>query len=109
MSDIIKTFLSGGIFVATISYIGNNVDPILAGLLSGLPIPIVSTYFITDKKAPKYVLNLVYTGLLAQFATILYYILYDYRKDVSKNVGILISMSVWFFSVLLIYFYQKYK
>ena len=109
MTDILKPFLSGGIFVAFISYIGNIVDPILAGLLSGLPIPIVSTYFISDKKAPEYVLNLVYTGLMAQFVTVLYYVLYDLRKNVSKNMGIVISMSTWFILVFIIYLYQKYK
>ena len=109
MADILQPFLSGGIFVAVISYIGNKVDPILAGLLSGLPIPIVTTYFISDKKAPKYVLNLVFTGLLAQFVTILYYLLYDYKKGVSKNMGIIISMSIWFISVMIIFYYQKYK
>ena len=35
MNSIIQSFLAGGSFVAIINYIGNHVDPIFAGLLSG--------------------------------------------------------------------------
>lgn len=109
MSYLVKPFLTGGLFVAGISFIGNKVDPILAGLLAGLPIGLPSTYFISDKKAPKYVLNLAYTTILLTIVTILYTFIYVIKHNTDKNTGIIISMSVWFVLVSLIYIYQKYK
>ena len=108
MNSIVQSFLAGGSFVATINYIGNHVDPIFAGLLSGLPIPIITTYYIKDSKAKNYVLNLVYTGLAATIVTIIYGILFVWTNNVTKNQGIIIAISLWFLFITLMYYYQKY-
>ena len=57
MNEIIKQFLIGGTFVSGISYMANYVNPVLAGLLAGVPIGLPSTFFIqqpTRKKQQKY-------------------------------------------------------
>lgn len=104
MEEIIKQFVIGGAFVSGISYVGNYVNPVLAGLLAGLPIGLPSTYFILNStKAKAYVSNLVLTTILLTFVTCLYYYLYVHTGNVSKNMGIAFSMSIWLIGVVLIW------
>lgn len=104
MSEIIKQFIIGGTFVAGISYIGNYVNPVLAGLLAGLPIGLPSTYFILNStKAKDYVSNLALTTILLTMVTCLYYYLYAHAGYLSKNMGIAFSMSIWLLGVVLIW------
>jgi len=104
MEEIIKQFVIGGVFVSGISYVGNFVNPVLAGLLAGLPIGLPSTYFIlNDTKAKAYVSNLALTTILLTIVTCLYYYLYAHTGNVSKNMGIAFSMSIWLIGVVLIW------
>lgn len=109
---IIKEFLIGGTFVAGISYIGNYVDPLLAGLLAGIPIGLPSAYFILNKqKSKEYVRNLALTTIVLTFVTILFYFTFV-KYDFDKNVGITISMGIWLIIVLILWktrFVEKIK
>lgn len=104
MSEIIKQFIIGGTFVSGISYIGNFADPVLAGLLAGLPIGLPSTYFILNStKAKAYVSSLALTTILLTMVTCLYYYLYVHAGYLSKNMGIAFSMAIWLIGVVLIW------
>ena len=110
MEEIIKQFVIGGVFVSGISYVGNFVNPVLAGLLAGLPIGLPSTYFILkDTKAKSYVSNLALTTLLLTLVTCLYYYLYAHTGTVSKNMGIAFSMTIWLIGVVIIWKIQTTK
>ena len=101
--QIIKEFLIGGTFVAGISYIGNYVDPLLAGLLAGVPIGLPSAYFILSKqKSKEYVRNLALTTIVLTFVTILFYFTFV-KYDLDKNIGIAISMGIWLLIVLILW------
>jgi hypothetical protein len=104
MEEIIKQFIIGGVFVSGISYVGNYANPVLAGLLAGLPIGLPSTYFILNStKAKQYVSNLALTTILLTFVTCLFYYLYVHAGYMSKNMGIAFSMSIWLIGVVLIW------
>ena len=104
MEEIMKQFIIGGVFVSGISYVGNYVNPVLAGLLAGLPIGLPSTYFILNStKAKQYVSNLALTTILLTVVTCLFYYLYVHAGYMSKNMGIAFSMSIWLIGVVLIW------
>ena len=110
MEEIIKQFIIGGVFVSGISYVGNYVNPVLAGLLAGLPIGLPSTYFILKStKAKQYVSSLALTTILLTFVTCLFYYLYVHAGYMSKNMGIAFSMSIWLIGVVLIWQLRETK
>ena len=110
MEEIMKQFIIGGVFVSGISYVGNYVNPVLAGLLAGLPIGLPSTYFILNStKAKQYVSNLALTTILLTFVTCLFYYLYVHAGYMSKNMGIAFSMSIWLIGVVLIWQLRETK
>jgi hypothetical protein len=110
MEEIMKQFIIGGVFVSGISYVGNYVNPVLAGLLAGLPIGLPSTYFILNStKAKQYVSNLSLTTILLTFVTCLFYYLYVHAGYMSKNMGIAFSMSIWLIGVILIWQLREIK
>ncbi|GAG78500.1 unnamed protein product, partial [marine sediment metagenome] len=78
---LFKEFLIGGTFVAVISGLGNYVDPLLAGLLAGVPIGLPSTIFIIGKtKSKAYVINLTIAVIMLMIVTFLFYYIYI-KKD----------------------------
>ena len=105
-SEILKEFLIGGTTVAGISYLGNYVDPILAGLLAGIPMGLPTIYFIQQAKAEAYIRNLSFTTVLLCITTLLYYYLFV-KLNVGKNIGIVYTMSFWFISIIAIYYIEK--
>lgn len=104
---LIKEFLFGGIMVSSISFVSKFVDPILAGLLAGIPIGLPTIYFISKDKATPYITNLSLTTFILLVFTLIYYYLYT-KKKWSKNITILYTMLIWFISVVIIYIIQKY-
>jgi hypothetical protein len=109
MEEIIKQFVIGGVFVSGISYVGNFVNPVLAGLLAGLPIGLPSTYFIlTSSKAKDYVSSLALTTILLTIVTCLFYYLFVHTGYLTKNIGIVVSMTIWLTGVILIWQYKTH-
>lgn len=106
MYEIIKQFLIGGSFVSGITFLGNYVDPILAGLIAGIPIGLPTIYYVKSSKAHTYIKNLSVTTILLSSVTLLYYYLYVHLKW-DKNSTIIFTMTIWFIVVLLIYWFQK--
>ena len=111
--EILKQFVTGGVMVAGVSYLGNYVDPILAGLIAGIPIGLPTIYFITGKAAIPYIRNLLITTYLLCFVTTLFYVLYTKLKW-DKDRALLVSMITWIIVVFIIYqlehnykFYKK--
>ena len=104
MYEIIKQFIIGGVFVSGISYIGNYVNPVLAGLLAGLPIGLPTTFFIQNStKAKNYVTYLAITTILLTTVTCLFYYLYVHAGYMSKNMGIVSCMTIWIVGVVIIW------
>ena len=106
VGEILKQFAIGGTMVASISLVGNFVDPILAGLLAGIPVGLPTIYFIQNSQALPYIKNLSITTFLLLFVTLLYYFLFTKIK-MDKNYTIIPTMGIWFLAVFVIYFIQK--
>lgn len=104
-TSIIQQFLIGGTTVATISYLGNFVNPVLAGIFASVPIGLPSGYYIATSKAPGYYKNLLLmtTGLLlATGVTTL--LITEY--NVSKNMSIVGGMLTWAMYGAIYYIYN---
>ena len=92
-----KEFLIGGTTVVAISYFGNNVDPLLAGLLGGIPLALPSLYFVTgDQNVKSVSTTLLFSTFLLFLTVVTFYVLhYSKRADIPKNKSLVIAMSVW--------------
>ena len=107
VSKILKEFLIGGGMVAGISYLGNYTDPILAGLIAGIPIGLPTIYFIQQSKAIPYITNLSLTTILLCVVTLAYFYIFVKLKW-GKNISIAYTMIFWFLAVMVIYYIQKH-
>jgi uncharacterized membrane protein (GlpM family) len=92
-----KEFLIGGTTVSAISYVGNNLNPVLAGLIGGIPIALPSLYFIKNDRNIKLVSTTLLVSTLLLFATVVvfYYLRFIRSPGLSKNQAIVQSMLVW--------------
>ena len=106
IGEVLKEFAIGGTMVASISLVGNLVDPVLAGLLAGIPVGLPTIYFIQKSKALPYIKNLSMTTFLLMFVTLLYFYLYA-KVKMDKNYAIIPTMSIWIVVILIVYFVQK--
>ena len=99
MSEYIQYFFIGGSILTGLSYIANEIDPVLAGLLGGIPIALPTLYTITGKKRiSKYIDNLVVSTFLLFFVTLIFYICNQQYKY-KKNNCLCTSLLVWFLTI----------
>lgn len=101
----VKEFLLGGTMVAAISYLGNSVNPLLAGLLGGIPIALPSLYFVQGTHNIKVVSTtlLVSTFLLFTTVVIFYYLHFVKQSGESKNKALIWSMVIWLIITLILW------
>lgn len=106
IKDIVIQFIIGGSTVALISYLGNFVNPVLAGIFASIPLGLPSGYYIASSKAPAYYKNLLImtTGLLMATA-ITSILVIEYKVD--KNTSIIAGMLTWAIYGAIYYFYQQ--
>ena len=99
----LKDFLIGGFALATISFIANNVNSALAGLIIGIPLGVSLMLFIVGhKKIIEYNATHTISLLLTFFLTVLAYYLYIFFKF-SKIKTVIICLSIWIVTVLILW------
>ena len=103
MGDYLKSFLMAGSVVAGIEYLANEVDPALAGVLSGIPISIPSILLV--KKASDSKEFIWDASLMITLLTVITYLTwYLYvKQNVEKETAVAISMSIWGVFAILYY------
>jgi len=103
MGDYLKSFLMAGSVVAGIEYLANEVDPALAGVLSGIPISIPSILLV--KKASDSKEFIWDASLMITILTVITYLTwYLYvKQNVEKETAVAISMSIWGVFAILYY------
>ena len=103
-----KEFLLGGTMMALVTYFGNNVDPILAGLIGGIPLTIPSLYFVRDNENLKMLSTTLIFSTFALFVIVgVFHYLYVIRTPgVTKNRAILYSMSTWAVLTFAIWYFK---
>ena len=94
---LLTEFLIGGVAVSTISYFGNHLSPVLAGLIGGIPIALPSLYFINNDRNIKLVSTTLLVSSLLLFITVVvfYYLRFIRSPASSKNQAIVQSMLFW--------------
>ena len=99
-------FVLGGTTVSGISYLSNQMSPLIGGIFGGIPIGLPSSILINDKKVVSYLENLSFMTIILSIVTILAYYFIRYKK-MNKNKAILISMGAWFLLAALYYIFRR--
>ena len=95
MSEYIKSFLYGGIFIALIKYFSTKVSDKYAGALAAIPIGLLATFFLQNDNKKK----VYYTGYLisvfvlfivslVMFLSTIYFI--NTKVNIITSIGILL-------------------
>lgn len=106
--SLLQNFIIGGLIVASISYIGTELDPLLGAIWWSFPISIIPTLFFmqkhgkTNQYIAKFTLSTTYALVLLVISTAVlsYYIKQsktDLIKPIIKTTGIWLVASVIFF------------
>ena len=100
-----KEFLMGGTMMAAVTYFGNNVDPLLAGLIGGIPLTIPSLYFVSGNSNLTLLSNTLIFSTFALFSIVglFHYLYVVHSPGIPKNRCILYSMILWLVLTLLIW------
>lgn len=98
----LKEFIIGGSFLATISFIANNVDAGIAGLLVSIPFGILIIYFIAEEpKIIEYTITHTISAIILSISSIAFYYFYMV-KGIHKNTTIIISLFIWIIVLYLV-------
>lgn len=112
MKDLMKyvsTFIIAGGTVSGISYVGNLINPIAAGVISGIPISIPSTLLIKGKeKQNQFIWSAFLMVTLLAFITGLCAYLMIYIK-MNTPLAVFISFFAWVIGAVIYYFYKVKK
>ena len=95
MNKILKHFFIGGILFSFLSYIANQVDPIIAGLITGLPVGLFTIYFVMDyNTSQQFAFVDLFSCLLMTLVTLIFYYIYTIKK-IPKKRALFFSISLW--------------
>ncbi len=113
MANIMKyleTFLISGATVTGISYVGNNMNPLAAGIISGVPISIPSMLLIHGKEnRSKFIWSaFVMVSFLAVITGLCAFLFIKLNLTAAMAVGV--SFFSWCFGAYIYYLYiMKHK
>lgn len=103
--EYIQTFIIAGTTVTGISLLGNEFNPALGGILSGIPISIPSMLLINSvARQKKFILSANIMVALLSVVTCLCWYLYN-RAGWKNYQAVALSIFVWFLGGLVYYFY----
>lgn len=103
----VETFILSGLTVSGISYVGNNLNPLAAGIISGIPISIPSMLLIKGRQNQQQFIwsafimvsfLAIITGLCAFLFT---------KMKMSANASVAISFVSWCIGGYIYYLYIK--
>ena len=105
MPNLIQTFLIAGTTVAGISYVANNLNPLAAGIISGVPISIPSMLLIKDRSSQKKFIwsAFVMVSFLALVTGLCAFLMHNTVLSDVKSV--LVSFAAWITGALMYYMY----
>ena len=100
----LQTFILAGSTVSGISYLGNTMNPLLAGILSGIPISIPSLLLIKNEKSGKeFIFAASIMVTIVWLITILCWYLYVKQK-LSVKKSVIISIICWLLCACIYYY-----
>ena len=110
--NLVQNFLMGGAIVASISYIGTFMDPLLGAIWWSFPVSLLPTiYFMKkNKKNNKYIAKFTLSTTFALILLLISCLCLSYF--ISRETGLLIpilkSAIIWLISSIIFYFTIKY-
>ena len=105
--SLIQTFILSGLTVTGISYVGNNLNPLAAGIISGIPISIPSMLLVNRREDQK---KFIWSAfIMVSFLALItglcaYLVIY---QNMGSIPSVIISFLSWCAGALLYYFYLR--
>ena len=106
MTTYIQPFVTGGLLVAGIKYLSNNVNTKLGAIFGAAPIGLMSSYYITHLESAKTYSHNYFIMLIV--GVILAFSYHNFlNNNVTKNKSILYSIALWFIIGFVLYNYTN--
>jgi hypothetical protein len=106
---LIIPFLLGGTIISSVKFAATNLNnPALSAIIGGLPIGLLSIYFLSSEKSIDYAQNYFYVTLALSSAIIIFYSIHVHT-NLHKNSVLLIAIFAWIILVLIRYKISQYK
>ena len=108
IENLVQTFFISGAIVSSINYIGNQYSPLVAGIVSGVPISIPSMLLIDGrKKQTAFIWSaFIMVSYLAIITGLCAYLMEE--TNLSGAACVVISFIAWIFGAFLYYMYLLY-
>ena len=107
--EYLKSFFIGGIIISSTKYVSNNISPKLAPLICGIPLGIISAFFLNNYSDKiKFYEGYIYTSIILALIVCFIYILSKYFQKFSTNSINIISLIGLFLWIFLSYFAIHY-
>lgn len=95
LKELFIPFVIGGSVITTVKFMSTRLDiPALAAIFGGLPIGLVSIYFISSENSIGYAHNYFYVTLILSISIIFFYLLRIHTK-MDKNFALSIALLTW--------------
>ena len=102
LQTLIYRFFIGGFILSGATYLANNSNPLIAGILVTIPLELVSLFFIEEKKLYSYAISILIMSIATVVPVLYYYIIHP-LKLMPGYLEILSSFCVWLIVGILLY------
>tara|TARA_B100000886_G_scaffold220664_2_gene153389 strand:+ start:25530 stop:25889 length:360 start_codon:yes stop_codon:yes gene_type:complete len=113
-STLIYRFIIGGIILSGSTYLANNSNPLLAGILVTIPLELVSLFFVKEHKLYSYARSILIMSIATVIPVLYYNIIHPlrimpYRVEIITSfiVWLLVGISLFYFMPTTIYYQDK--
>ena len=104
-STLVYRFIIGGIILSGSTYLANNSNPLLAGILVTIPLELVSLFFVKQHKLYGYARSILIMSIATVIPVLFYNIIHP-LKVLNTNVEIVLSFCVWLLVGILLFYYM---
>ena len=100
-------FIVGGTILAGSTWLANNSNPLLAGILITIPLELVSLFFVRKNNLQGYANSILIMSIATVVPVLYYNIIYSYSLF-SYPFDIISSFIIWIIvGIILFYFYNE--
>lgn len=95
VKSLLVPFLIGGTTIAVVKYVASTLNnPALAAIFGGIPVGLVSIFFVANSESISYSINYFYVTMILGASILTFYALHTYTS-LSKNVVLVIALATW--------------
>ena len=95
VKNLLVPFLIGGTTIAAVKFVASNLhNPGLAAIFGGVPVGLVSLFFVANSETLTYAVNYFYVTMILGISILTFYILHTYTSW-SKNTVLAVSLVTW--------------